>query len=314
MTESRSEVAAVPSTSLQEQLVRFARRASIEITPDDAALLPQLAALLPAGTTVYVAHTPKLGLDDVVRFAIRVQQAGFRASAHIVARALESEVRLRDALTRLGEAGCDRILLVAGDYATPVGPFSSTIDVLESGATVSAGMTTVAVAGHPEGNPAIPDAALWSALEAKQAFAARTGTDVYVLTQFGFKPDAVIDWCSDLRQRGITLPVHAGLAGPTPLSKLIRYAMRCGIGASLRVLTAKSGGLMNLANMAKVTATPDEMLVGLVRGMRALPAGALAQPHFFSFGGCVETARWMVAVGEGAIAVNADESGFAVQA
>lgn len=313
MTDHQSSLAVAQPASLRAQLVRFARRASIEITPDDAALLPQLVAVLPAGTTVYVAHTPKLGLDDVVRFAVRVQQAGFKASAHIVARALRSEARLRDALRELGQAGCDRILLVAGDYATPAGPYSSTIEVLESGATMSAGITTVAVAGHPEGNPAISDAALWSALEAKQSFAAQTGTDVYVLTQFGFKPDAVIDWCSGLRQRGITLPVHAGLAGPTPLSKLIRYAMRCGIGASLRVLTAKSGGLMNLANMAKVTATPDEMLVGLVRGMDVLPAGTLVQPHFFSFGGCVETARWLVAVGEGAIELTADESGFAVQ-
>lgn len=314
MTQSFSAVAAASPASLPEQLVQFAKHASIEITPDDAAFLPQLAALLPAATTVYVAHTPKLALDDVVRFAVRVQQAGFRASAHIVARALASESQLRDALGRLGDAGCDRILLVAGDYATPAGPFASTLEVLESGATVLAGMTTVAVAGHPEGNPVIPEGALWSALETKQAFAERTGTNLYVLTQFGFNPEAVIDWCSDLRRRGITLPVHAGVAGPTPLAKLFRYAMRCGIGASMRALTAKSGGLMNIANMAKVTATPDEMLVGLVRGMGALPSGTLAQPHFFSFGGCVETARWLVSVREGAIAFNADESGFTVKA
>jgi methylenetetrahydrofolate reductase (NADPH) len=313
MTESRFAVAGASPASLQNELMRFTQHASIEITPDDAPFLPQIAALLRAGTTVYVAHTPKLGLEDVVRFAVRVQRAGFKASAHIVARALKSEAGLRDALMQLGQAGCDRILLVAGDYEVPAGPYSSTIEVLKSGATLAAGITTVAVAGHPEGNPVIPEATLWSALEAKQAFAAETGTNLHVLTQFGFKPEAVLDWCRVLHQRGITLPVHAGLAGPTPLSKLIRYAMRCGIGASLRVLTAQSGGLMNLANMAKVTATPDQMLVGLVRGMRALPAGLLVQPHFFSFGGCVETARWLTSVGAGAIALKADESGFTVK-
>lgn len=313
MTESRFAAAGASPASLRKELMQFAQHASIEITPHDAPFLPQLAGLLRAGTTVYVAHTPKLGLEDVVRFAVRVQQAGFKASAHIVARALKSEAHLRDALMQLGQAGCDRILLVAGDYAAPAGPYSSSIEVLESGATLSAGITTVAVAGHPEGNPAIPEATLWSALEAKQAFAAETGTHLHVLTQFGFKPEAVIDWCSVLRQRGITLPVHAGLAGPTPLSKLIRYAMRCGIGASLRVLTAQGGGLMNLASMAKVTATPDQMLVGLVRGRRALSAGLLVQPHFFSFGGCVETARWLVSVGEGTITLNAYESGFTVE-
>lgn len=309
-----SGAAVAAAATLKQQIVRFAQDSSIEITPDDAALLPQLQRLLPPGMTVYVAHTPKLQLKDVVDFTIRVQQSGFNASAHIVARALTSEAQLQGALSQLRQAGCDRILLVAGDYPTPAGPYPSTLEVLTSGATVTAGITTVAVAGHPEGNPVIPESGLWSALEAKQAFATQTGTRVYVLTQFGFNSEAVVAWCETMRTRGISLPVHAGLAGPTPLSKLIRYAMRCGIGASLRALTAKGGGLKNLTHMAKVTATPDEMLVGLVRGGHRLPAGAMTQPHFFSFGGCVETARWLAAVREGAFVLNADGSGFVVGA
>ncbi len=300
--------------SLKQQLVEFAQAASIEITPDDAAHLPELSKVLPQGMTVYVAHTPKLTLSEVVAFSARVQAAGFHASPHIVARALQSEAVLKGALGDLAKAGCDRILLIAGDYPTPAGPYPSTLEVLDSGLTVAAGIKTVGVAGHPEGNPVIADDALWAALKVKQAFADRTGTKLQILTQFGFNSGAVIDWCRILRQRGITLPVHAGLAGPTPLSKLIRYAMRCGIGASLRVLTAKGGGLKNLANMAKVTATPDEMLIGLVTGRQQLGPSVLALPHFFSFGGSVETGRWLQAVREGRFTLNADGQGFAVDA
>lgn len=314
MSETVAAVSTNHSASLKQQLVEFAQAASIEITPDDVTHLPALGRILPQGMTVYVAHTPKLTLDEVVAFSGQVQAAGFRASPHIVARALPSEARLKAALGKLANAGCDRILLVAGDYPTPAGPYPSTLEVLESGLTVEAGITTVGVAGHPEGNPVIPDDALWAALKVKQAFAERTGTQLQILTQFGFNSSAVIEWCKTLRQRGITLPVHAGLAGPTPLSKLIRYAMRCGIGASLKVLTAKGGGLKNLANMAKVTATPDEMLIGLVRGRQQLGQRVLALPHFFSFGGSVETGRWLRAVQEGRFTLDAEGNGFAVDA
>ena len=87
MTEVDAATAAESVASLKQQLACFARDASIEITPDDAAWLPQLRQLLPEGMTVYVAHTPKLTLEDVVRFSARVEEAGFRACAHVVARA-----------------------------------------------------------------------------------------------------------------------------------------------------------------------------------------------------------------------------------
>lgn len=299
-----------PAHALKDRLAEFVAPASIEITPHDEGSLQELQRLLPAGATVYVAHTPKLDLKQVVKFAVRVQELGFKASAHIAARGLRSEAQLREALQELQDAGCDRILLIAGDYATPAGPFPSTIEVLDSGVTVEYGMTTLAVAGHPEGNPVIGEAALAAALDAKQAFAARTGTNLFILTQFGFNPEAVLTWSRQLYSRGIKLPIHVGLAGPTPLPKLIRYAMRCGIGASLRTLTQKSNGLASIANLAQVNTTPDEVLLGLVASRDASQPEAIAQPHFFSFGGCVETAQWLRTVREGHFRMRSDGSGI----
>jgi methylenetetrahydrofolate reductase (NADPH) len=278
---------------------------STEISPHDEQLLPALANKLPAGATVYIAHTPKAALEDVVRIAIKVETLGLRASPHIVARRLLSERALRAALRELREGGVEQILLVAGDRDPPVGKFASTADVLETGATAEVGMMKVGVAGHPEGHKAIGPSTLWSALRHKQAFAERTGTKMHIVTQFGFNPEAVCAWDSHLAEHGMSLPVHVGIAGPTPLPKLIKFAMQCGVGASLGALIKNMSAASQVARLAT---SPDQMLVGLVRGC-ATPRAAegpargqdsrLVQPHIYSFGGAMATARWVRAVVDG---------------
>src|SRR6185312_17475623 len=99
---------------------------------------------------------------------------------------------------------------------------------------------------------------------------------------FSFEPAAVCTWAASLPGRGIHLPVHVGIAGPTPLPRLIRFAMQCGVGASLRSL-GRNLSVMN--KMSRLAAAPDEMLVALVRGCAAQEANLVRQPHVFSFGG-----------------------------
>ena len=67
---------------LKRAIVDFTSGASTEISTHDEDSLPTLATTLPAGTAVYVAHTPKAKLSDVVATAIKLQQLGFRASTH----------------------------------------------------------------------------------------------------------------------------------------------------------------------------------------------------------------------------------------
>ena len=299
--------AAETEANFKRALIDFASAASMEVAPQHAALLPALAALLPRGTTLYVAHPPRRHLRDVVRTAISAQRLGFAARPHIVARALDSEQHLRDALDELRAAGIAQILLIAGDRSATSGPFSSTLELLATGATVDCGMTTVAVAGHPEGHRAIGPSLLWDALLAKQAFAQRTGTKVEVITQFGFDPHAVFEWLRRGREQGISLPVHVGIAGPTPLPKLIRFAMECGIKASLHSLMNNTSAMTGLV---RVAATPDEMLIALMRGREAsaTAAAAIVAPHFFCFGGSVETAQWLRSVIDGAFTLSADQT------
>ena len=62
--------------SMNQTVVEFVRGASTEISIHDEELLTRLADLLPAGTAVYVAHTPKTSLSEVIRVAIKAQARG----------------------------------------------------------------------------------------------------------------------------------------------------------------------------------------------------------------------------------------------
>ncbi len=298
-------------TPLLREVREFARAASTEISTLDEGLLPALANKLPAGMAVYVAHTPKASLEDVVRVAIKVQSLGFRASPHIVARRQLSENALRAGLRELRDAGVEQALLVAGDLETPAGPFSSTLEILDSGLLEAAGMARIGVAGHPEGHKAIGPTTLLAALRHKQKFAERTAIRVHVVTQFGFNPEAVCAWDRHLSAEGITLPVHVGIAGPTPLPKLIKFAMHCGVGASMQSLMKNMSAMANLARLAT---TPDEMLLGLIRGRAAYQDCRLVQPHFYAFGGTMATASWLRGVIDGSFTVQPDGRKFVMNA
>jgi methylenetetrahydrofolate reductase (NADPH) len=131
------------------------------------------------------------------------------------------------------------------------------------------------------------------------------------VTQFGFNPQAICTWDQHLSAQGITLPVHAGIAGPTPLPKLIKFAMQCGVGASMHSLLKNVSAMASLARLAT---TPDEMLLGLIRGRAAYNGSRLVQPHFYAFGGTVATATWLRAVADGGFTVEPEGRKFVMNA
>jgi methylenetetrahydrofolate reductase (NADPH) len=150
--------------------------ASTEITSHDTDTIPEIARILPRGTVVYIAHTPKATLADIASTAIEVEAAGLKASPHIVARRIADAGSLREAAHRLRDAGVVRALVVAGDLPEPQGPYATSLEVLESDILASAGITTIGVAAHPEGHRAVDTTTLWDALRAKQVYAERAAS------------------------------------------------------------------------------------------------------------------------------------------
>jgi methylenetetrahydrofolate reductase (NADPH) len=295
------------ATSLRQQLRGFVAAGSTEVTPHDEKSLEEMARILPAGFPVYVANTPKTSPDDVVRVALRIQALGLMASPHVIARRVVDAQRLRERLRVLAAGGVQQVLLVAGDIAIPDPAFTSTLELLESGVVQDAGIRRIGIAGHPEGHPVVPDEVLWAALERKQALARAQGLTMHIATQFGFDSRSLNAFEQGLAARGISLPIHAGVAGPTPFTKLLKYAAHCGVGASLK---AVAGNALSLGRLPHLVTKSDEMLLGIYRAKQANRDSRIFAPHFFAFGGVLETARWLRAVISGSFELDSAERGF----
>jgi methylenetetrahydrofolate reductase (NADPH) len=187
-------------------------------------------------------------------------------------------------------------MLVAGDCHSPTGLFANTLAVLHTKAFREAGFKRVGICGHPQGHKAIGPTLLWKALRDKQALAERFGFKLHIVTQFGFDPGALCAWERHLVRQEISLPVHVGISGPAALPVLIQFAMQCGVAASLRTLMPDLGGM---SQSGRAVTSPDEMVVGLIRAQAAYGETRVVQPHFYSFGGAVATARWLRTVVDG---------------
>ncbi len=301
---SLPERAPSAAQELKGRIVSFMQGASTEITPSEEIRLPELTRVLPAGTAVYVAHTPNASFAQVIHAALAVRRAGFLATPHIAVRRLADASMLRTGLAELRAGGVEHILLIAGDAPKPVGEFSSTLDVLHAAIVEESGIACVGVAGHPEGHNAVAPASLWQALEAKQNIAAASALNMHVVTQFGLDGGAFRIWANELVRRRIRLPVRVGIAGPAPIAKLAHFAIQCGIAASMRALTRN---LSTAAHSSILSLSPDQHLLRLLAS--PLPPQIVA-PHFFAFGGALETARWMRSIAAGDFDINAQVAQF----
>ena len=127
---------------------------------------------MPAGTEVFVTFLPQESVLRTVEICVGLRGAGFTPVPHIAARGFPDVSVLDDYLTRAhGEAGVDRALVIAGDIDTPKGPFSQSLDLLQTGLLQKHGIKLVAFAGHPEGHPKAPDDVMFDALKRKIAYA-----------------------------------------------------------------------------------------------------------------------------------------------
>ena len=124
----------------------------------------------------------------------------------------------------------------------------------------------------------------------KQAWGVRTGVAVDIVTQFCFEAPPLLDWLAALRGHGVALPVHIGLAGPASPATLLKFALRCGVGNSLRALRSQIGRFGRLLT--------DSDPGAVVRGLAGAPAAATAQIagfHLFPFGGLRKSGLWLKA-------------------
>ena len=290
------------------QLEAFLKGYSIEVMPRTAAKVEDFTALLPKGTRVYIAHLEGTPIEDMVATAARLSADGFDVMPHFPARIIPDRATLADWVSRYrGDANVTQALLLAGGVSKPLGEFDNSMQLLETGLFDSAGFTNLHFAGHPEGNRDIdPDGSdknVMDALRWKQDFSNRTDAKTALATQFVFEAKPVIEWADALKKAGIDMPIHLGIAGPAKLQTLVKFAIACGVGPSLKVLQKRAKDMTKLLLLFE----PTELLTELAAYKAQNPDSNIAQVHFFPLGGIKTNANWAIAHG-GKSAVPANQT------
>jgi methylenetetrahydrofolate reductase (NADPH) len=284
-------MSAMNTTAALPSIAGLLRGYSIELAPSDSTGMDVAIDRLDPGTEVSLTWIPGSDPMNMIAPAARLRKAGHLPMPHIGARHVESQVQLEELVERLaGEAAVDRILIVGGDRAKPAGPYGSTLAVMQSGVLQKAGIVQMTVGGFPEGNPHIQENVLSEALASKVDFARATGIQLSITTQFAFKAEPIIEWLRRIRNSGIEARVRIGLAGPARLMTLALYAVRCGIGNSLHVLTENPSFAKALVDKG-----PEPIIREIASFMRDGNREwlGIAGFHFYVFGGLRRTIDWI---------------------
>ncbi len=115
---------------------------------------------------------------------------------------------------------------------------------------------------------------------AKNAFAERTGAEVYLVTQFCFEAAPMIAWDRRIRAEGNRLPVHIGVPGLATIRTLLAHARACGIGPGVGFLTRQA---RNVTKLMTVSA-PDRLIGALAAYRAGDPACGIAGVHVYPLG------------------------------
>ena len=262
---------------------------SAEVTARDKKGLDAAAELMAPGREVFIAAIPGETLDRVVAMAVRIRKAGLVPVPHIAARNLESLTVFEDLIARLvGEAGLDRALVLGGDRDKPAGAYDSSLQLIQTGVFQRNGVHRIGLACYPEGHPRLPDPVLEAARADKLVAAEQAGLDVWLTSQFCFDPKPILALAERMRAQGVKAPFRVGVAGPAEHATLIRYALMCGVGASMRALKERQ----DLARSVLSGETPEALLTEVAVAQSLNPALGISGVHFFTFGGLARSAQF----------------------
>jgi methylenetetrahydrofolate reductase (NADPH) len=300
MTQQLKQRATLPEVSLESTIADLARWASIEINVHDLRDVQASRKFLNPGQRIFVTFLPKQTWEETAAACCLLRDAGFSPVPHIPVRPLIDEQLFEELVAGLvREVGVEELLLLSGDYAQGLGPFSCVEDVLNTGVLTKCGLQRVSFAGHPEGHPKVPASEIRRAERAKALTAAESGLKVNFVTQFFFEADPFLAWEKQLRSAGVQARLVAGLAGPARISTLFKFAMRCGAGPSMRALGARPSAFTKLLG----DHGPQNVLCNLAQA-HVSGQSAFAGIHLFCFGGYLRTCEWLHRVANGEFHLN----------
>ncbi|SNT83591.1 methylenetetrahydrofolate reductase [Stenotrophomonas sp. CC120222-04] len=266
----------------------FINTFSLEVSTKAMPSLRAEADRIPRGTTISIPYLASEDDDARLAAARTVRALGFEPMPHLSARRIGSHAAFEGFMERAAsEAGVEQCLVIAGDLATPAGPFADSASIIETGLLERFGIKVVGIGGHPEGHPVMSSDDRWQALERKCRAIESRGMAPLIITQFAFDADIVLAWLNILRARGINVPVLVGVPGPASITRLLRYAAMCGVGASASMLARYGVSIGRLLGTAGPEVFVDQLVSGLTTGHGQV------SPHFFPFGGIAPSLDWI---------------------
>jgi methylenetetrahydrofolate reductase (NADPH) len=271
-------------------LAKLLGRFSAEVTTRDEDSLKFAEKSLPKGAEVFVASLPKDPHDKLIATAVRLRKAGLEPVPHIVARNIASRAEFDSLLSHMaGEAGVRRALILGGDRDKSLGDYDASLQLIQTGLFAKHGFTHAFIAAYPETHPRIDESTLELARTAKIQALREQGMSATLISQFGFDSKPIVSFVEKLRARGVMLPFRVGVAGPTEYAKLVKYALICGVGPSLRALKERQGLAKNMLGGE----TPEKLLTEIALAQDANPALNIEGVHFFTFGALGGSYSWI---------------------
>jgi len=271
-----------------DPFTRALKGLSLEIGVHDLEALDRNRHLLPTRGRIYVNAVAGEGAEVRIRTAAQLTALGYQPVPHIAVRRMRTAQELDNYLGSLVErAGVSEILVIGGDLAEPRGPYASALDVISSGVPAKHGIRRIGIAGYPDGHPNIDSTVLSQALAAKLAACRTAAIEPYVVSQFSFQAESIINWCCAIHEEHPGLPIHAGIPGPAKLRTLLRYARICGVQSSAKKLLAQKKLGFELLRRAAPWGQMEAI------GQYRLETGRPLSAHVFTFGGVSETVSWL---------------------
>jgi methylenetetrahydrofolate reductase (NADPH) len=261
---------------------------SLEVTAKDVAALRDAAPLIAANTPLSITFLADEEPATRIAAVVAGRQLGFEPMPHFSARRIASKDDFEGYLRGVVEqAQVSRCFIVAGDPPAALGSYSDTLSLIQTGAFENAGIKAIGIGGHPEGHPIMSTEECWTVLKTKVQEIEQRGMSALIVTQFGFDSDRVLSWLQELRFRGLETSVRIGIPGPTNIRTLLRFAARCGVGASAAVMKKYGVSITNLLG----SAGPDKLVDGFAQGLGREHGDV--RLHFYPFGGLVKTVEWI---------------------
>lgn len=229
-----------------------------------------------------VTASPRHDIDRTVDYGERLRALGHHVTLHLAARMVRDRRHLDTILARAAAAGIDDLFVVGGDLREPRGRYGSAGELLDDLSGHPLRPPAIGVAAYPEGHPLIDERQLGAALEHK----ARLAT--YIVTQICFDADVLVGWLTQLRARGIDLPLYAGVTGQVDRRRLLEISVRVGVGPSLRFLRRQPG----VGRLLRGSGGATQRFYDAVDAERADARLGIVGFHFFTFNELVATWRW----------------------